>query len=242
MRSHPASEHNNNKNGNHSLFSVCPHMQRNEVSVGIHQYATELENIPEDDRSHEEECFMELQEMIDAGDFSDGDVRVDKFTAASVQNGRFPVKRKRTMRCQKEDCWVLVAEERAGGVIDDVGKHDLWMLCVCDLVKVQWVSNKFQARKELKLLIGTGQQLAVVDTPFGNTVYNEGKFEWLEGSTDADVDVIPSLLRTDLENGAAGQKLNMVTPARCAVCTCMEMTLPQLEVLYVPCMKLGQHG
>lgn len=217
-------------------------LQRNQLSIGIHRYAAELGDIPEADRSEEERLVKELQNMIDEGQFTDGHVRVDLFTAASVQNGRFPIKRKRAMRSQKEDCWVLIAEERAEGVIDDAGKHDLWMQCVQDLVKVQWMSAAAGVRKELKLVLGDGQLLSIVDTRFGNTTYNEGKWETEEDSTEADVEVVPSLLRPDM-HGEAVHKPNMISPLRCAVCTCLEISLPELnEVLYVPCMKIGKHG
>jgi hypothetical protein len=98
-------------------------------------------------------------------------------------------------------------------------------------------------RKELKLIIGDGQLLSIVDTKFGNTRLNQGNFESEEGSTAEEVEVIPSLLRSDLSAGAAGTKSDMVTPVHCAVCTCMEMTLPAVhDVLYAPCLKIGKHG
>jgi hypothetical protein len=220
-------------------------VQRNQISLGIHQYATEMGNIQEERRSEEENCFMELRKMIDEGHFFEVDIQVDIFTAASVQSGRFPIKSHRPMRCQKEDCWVLVAEERMGGAVDDVGKHDLWILCARDLVEVHWFSQRAQERRELKLVIGMGQQVSVVATSFGETSFQEGKLESVEGSTDADVDIVPSLLRPDTHNAFAGQKPNMISPVRCTVCTCMEMSLPELGddcVLFVPCLKIGRHA
>jgi hypothetical protein len=219
-------------------------VQRNQVSLGIHQYATELGNILEESRSEEENSFLELRKIIDEGQFGDEQVQVYVFTAASVQHGRFPIKKKREMRCQREDCWVLIAEKRVGGVIDD-GKHDLWMLCASYLIKVQWFSGWAQARRELKLIIGSGQQLSIVATSFGDTSFQEGQFESVEGSTDEDVDIVPSLLRLDMDNAAVCQKANMISPVRCAVCTCMEMSLPESKderVLFVPCMKIGRHA
>jgi hypothetical protein len=218
-------------------------LQRSRVRNGMERYASELRDIPEDDRSEEEQSMLELKDMISEGHFSDECVKVDLLTAASEQNGRLTIKGKRAMRCQEEDCWVLIAEERAGGHIDDAGMHDLWMLCARALVKVQWLSVHTQMRKELKLIIGDGQLLSIVDTKFGNTRYNEGYFESEEGSTAKKVQVIPSLMRPDLSGGAAGTKSDMVTPLRCAVCTCVEMTLPAIhDVLYIPCLKICKHG
>jgi hypothetical protein len=84
-----------------------------------------------------------------------------------------------------------------------------------------------------------------VATSFGDTLFQEGQFESVEGSTDTDVDIVPSLLRIDMDNAAVGQKVNMISPVRCAVCTCMEMSLPESHndrVLFVPCMKIGRHA
>jgi hypothetical protein len=128
------------------LASSSWFVQRIQVSIGIHQYATELGNILEEGRSEEENSFIELRKIIVEGQFGDEQVQVDAFTAASVQNGRIPIKKMREMRCQREDCWILIAEKRVGGMIDDVGKHDLWMLCASYLIKVHWYSEWAQKR------------------------------------------------------------------------------------------------
>jgi hypothetical protein len=201
-----------------------------------------VEGIPAGDMIEEERPMTELKQMINGGRFVDGLVKIDLFTAASVRNGRFPIKRKRAVRCKKEDCWVLFAEERAGED-DYAGMYDLWMSCARHLVKLQWRSEFDQEFKELKLVLGDGHLLSIVHTKLGNTSYNMGKLEFEEGSTAYDVGVLPSLLRKDMDAGAAGEKINMVAPVRCAVCTCLEMSLPEMnDVLYIPCLKLGNHG
>jgi hypothetical protein len=87
--------------------------------------------------------------MIDEGQFSVKDVTLHLFKAASVQDGRFPIKRQPDMRCQREDCWVLVAEERAGVQTHAVGKYDLFMLHTHELIKLQWWSNPCQTRRAM---------------------------------------------------------------------------------------------
>jgi hypothetical protein len=200
-------------------------VQRVQLSNSIHEYATELGIIAEEERSDEENGFFELRDMIDEGQFGDDDVKVELFTAASVEDGRF-----------------LVAERRAQEQRDDFGVHDMWMLCARQLVKVQWNSHLLQKRMQLKLVLGEGWLLSIVDTPFGDTVYNEGKLESVEDSTDEDVDIIPSMMRP-LTGPNALHKPIMVAPARGAICTCMELRLADDDdLLYIPCMKIGRHG
>jgi hypothetical protein len=56
-----------------------------------------------------------------------------------------------------------------------------------------------------------------------------------------DVDIVPAMLRADME-GQLIFKPGMVAPIRCAVCTCLQMEMPEEESIYIPCLKLGRHG
>ncbi len=214
-------------------------VQRNTIQNSIHNYAEELPNVPEAVVSEDEKMWKELMGMIDEGNFGEEDVKIDMFKAATVQNGRFPIKCRRQRRCEKEDCWVLVAERRIER--DDTGQHDLWMHCARDLVRLKWVSPLDGHQLQLKLILGSGQRLNVLQTIFGSTVYNEGKWEFEVNSTTADVDIIPSMLRAEMESPNVF-KPHMVTPIRCAVCTCLEMEVPGEESIYIPCLKIGRHG
>jgi hypothetical protein len=214
-------------------------VQRNNLQNCIYKYAEELPEVPEAALSDEEKLWMELKVMINQGDFGEEDVTIDMFKTATVQNGSFSIKCKKEYRGEREDCWVLVAEIRAEGT--DTGQHDLWMHCALALARVSWTSPKDGYRKQLKLIVGSGQRLNVVQTSFGGSVFNEGKWEFEEDSSDADVDIVPSMLRADME-GQVMFKANMVTPLRCAVCTCLEMEVPGEESIYIPCSKLGSHG
>jgi hypothetical protein len=220
-------------------------MQRVQLSNSLHQYATELGGSPEEDRSDEENGFLELRGMIDKGQFGDGEVKIELCSAASVEDGRFLVKQMRERRWSKEDCWVLLADKCAQGQQGDnwvPDNWDLWMLCARELVKVHWNSQFLNKRMQLKLVLGAGWLLSVVDTPFGDTVYKEGKLESVGDSTDEDVDIVPSLLRP-LAGPDARHKPIMVAPLRGAICACMEMRLvDDDDLLYMPCMKIGRHG
>jgi hypothetical protein len=110
-----------------------------------------------------------------------------------------------------------------------------------NMARVSWISPKDERRKQLKVIVGSGQRLNAVQTSFGSTVFNEGKWEFEEDSTNFDVDMNPSMLRADME-GQLVFKANMVTPMHCAVCTCLEMEVPGEESIYIPCSKLGSHG
>jgi hypothetical protein len=52
-------------------------------------------------------------------------------------------------------------------------------------------------RKQLKLILGSGQRLNAVQNNFGSTVFHERMWEFEEHSGSFDVDVIPSMLRAD---------------------------------------------
>jgi hypothetical protein len=214
-------------------------VQRNAIQNSIHHYAEELPEEEEADRSEDELMWKELMLMIDEGEFGEENVRIDMFNGAIVQNGRFPIKSRRQRRCEKEDCWVLIAERRTER--DDMGEHDLWMHCAQNLIRLKWVSPRDGHQRQLKLILGSGQRLSILQTRFGSTVYNEGKWESEEESTAADVDIIPAMLRAEME-GQNVFKPCMVTPVRCAVCTCIEMEVPGEESIYIPCLKIGRHG
>jgi hypothetical protein len=221
-----------------SLTAVM-YVQRNTLQNCIYKYAEELPAASETDLSEEESLWMELMVMIDRGHFSEDDVTIDMFQSATVQNGNFPIKCKHEPRGQKEDCWVLVAERRSAGA--DAGQHDLWLHCAAALARVRWTSPVNGQRNQFKLIVGSGQRLNAVQTHFGSTVFNEGKWEFEEHSTSADVDIVPAMLRADMD-GQMVFKPDMVTPIHCAVCTCVEMEVPGEECIYVPCLKLGSHG
>jgi hypothetical protein len=214
-------------------------LQRNDLQNCIYQYAEELPEVPQAALTEEERLWLELMGMIDEGKFGEDKVIIDMFKAATVQNGRFPIKCRRPRRGEKEDCWVLVAERRMEGT--DAGQHDLWLHCATALARVRWTSSHDENPKQLKMILGTGQRLNAVQTDFGSTVFQEGKWEFEEHSGSADVDIIPSMLRADME-GRLVFKPNMVTPLNCAVCPCLEMEVPGEESIYIPCSKLGGHG
>jgi hypothetical protein len=195
--------------------------------------------VPQAALTEEERLWLELMEMIDQGKFGEDKVTVDMFKTATVQHGRFPIKCRPERRGEKEDCWVLVAERRVGGT--GAGQHDLWLHCAIALARVSWISSHDEDRKQLKLILGSGQRLNAVQTNFGSTVFNEGKWEFEEHSGSDDVDISPSMLRADME-GQLVFKPNMVTPLNCAVCTCLEMEVQGEESIYIPCMKIGNHG
>jgi hypothetical protein len=117
------------------------------------------------------------------------------FKAATVQNGRFPIKRRRQCGVEKEDCWVLVAERTVAET--DAGQHDLWMHCDAALARVSCMCSHDGYRKQLKLILGSVQRLNAVQNNFGSTAFNERMWDFEEHSGSFEVDVIPSMLRAD---------------------------------------------
>jgi hypothetical protein len=101
------------------------------------------------------------------------------------------------------------------------------------LARVIWISPKDGYRKQLKVIVGSGERLNAVHTSFGSTVFIEGKWEFEEDSSYVDVDIVPSTLRADME-GQLMFKANTVTPFHCAVCTCLEIEVPGEEAYVYP--------
>jgi hypothetical protein len=122
-------------------------VQKGRISAGISLYVDESGYIPEEERSEEEGKLVDLLQMIDQVGFGDEDVQLHLFTAASIQHGRFPIKRRRKMR------WLFMCDAH-------------------ELVNVQWCSTWDQVQKEFKFIHGDRQLLSIAATPFISNCYS----------------------------------------------------------------------